>query len=112
MKKKTVKKLSLFVVLCMLLSLMSFAAETEQKTDWGAKLDEALALHKMHGLYSNEETDYVREALIEMFEENPSFFYEFINKIYGKDDRYSKYITAQKYDETYSTEIRWSESVS
>ena len=103
MKKKTARVVALVCAFCMLLSIVSFAAE-EKKTDWGAKLDEALALHQLHGLYSNEETDYVREALIEMFEEDPEFFYEFINRIYGKDDRYSKYITAQKYDEAYSTE--------
>ncbi|MBQ6901398.1 MAG: PDZ domain-containing protein [Oscillospiraceae bacterium] len=97
MKTKIVKSMAAFLALIMLLCTAAFAADV----DYGAKLDEALGIYKSYGLYSDDNTDYVRETLIEMFEEDPSLFYDFVNRIYGRDDRYSKFLTPEKYEETY-----------
>ncbi|MBQ7054949.1 MAG: PDZ domain-containing protein, partial [Oscillospiraceae bacterium] len=97
MKRKALKTIALVLAVAMSLSLCAFAAEV----DYGKKLDEALALYKDNGLYSNNDTDYVREALLEMFEEDAELFYKLVNKIYGRDDRYSKYMTPEKYEESY-----------
>lgn len=97
MRKNTIKRTALVLALVMSISCFAFAADV----DYGAKLDEALALYRGYGLYADNDTDYVREALIEMFEENPELFYTLINKIYGRDDRYSKYLTPEEYDESY-----------
>ncbi len=97
MRKTTIKGVALIISLIMSLSCFAFAADV----DYGAKLDEALALYLNHSMYSNNETDYVREALIEMFEENPELFYTLINKIYGRGDRYAKYLTPEDYDKSY-----------
>lgn len=98
MKKKFLQKTALLLALIFALTTISFAAET----DYGEKLDEALALYHKYGLYSDDQADYVREALIELFEEDESLFYKFINKIYGKNDRYSKYMTPEAYDTAYN----------
>ncbi len=98
MKKKFLQRISLLLVFVFALATISFAAEK----DYGEKLDEALALYTKYGLYSDDEADYVREALIELFEEDESLFYKFINKIYGKNDRYSKYMTPEAYDDAYN----------
>ena len=100
MRKNVLQKIALLLALVFALTTVSFAAEK----DYGEKLDEALAIYQKYGLFSNDETDYVREALIELFEEDESLFYKLINKIYGKDDRYSKYMTPEAYDENYSME--------
>ncbi len=92
--------ISLLLALCMMLSCTAFAEEV----DYGEKLDEALKIYRDHGLYSDEDTDYVREALIEMFEEDPSLFYDLINRIYSRDDRYSHYMTPEEYEESFAQE--------
>lgn len=97
MKRNALKKIALLLAVVMSLTLCAFAAEV----DYGKKLDEALALYRNNGLYSDNETDYVREALIEMFGEDPDLFYTLVNKIYSRDDRYSKYMTPQVYEQAY-----------
>ncbi len=87
------------LALCTVFSLAAFAAE--EKIDYGAKLDRALELYIKHGLFSDEDTDYVREALIKLFEEDDTLFYKFVNSIYESNDRYSHYMAPEVYDEAY-----------
>ncbi len=96
--KRCFKKIALLLAMCMMLSCLAFAEDV----DYGEKLDEAVRLYREHGLYSNEDTDYVREALIEMFEEDSELFYELVNKIYSREDRYSHYMTPEQYETNFA----------
>jgi len=98
MKKKLIRTLAL--CLSLILSLSVFAAAAEE-IDFGAKFDEAMDIYTSLHLYSDPEVDYVREALIATFNENPDFFYEFMNRIYESRDRYSHYMAPQKYEQSY-----------
>ena len=100
MKKKVLKIVSVLVALVMSLSAFVFAAEV----DYEYKLNEALAIYRNFGLFSDDDTDYVKEALIEMFEESPELFYTLVNKIYERDDRYSHYMSPEEYEESYVME--------
>ncbi|MBR5542744.1 MAG: PDZ domain-containing protein [Oscillospiraceae bacterium] len=97
MKRKWQKRCALVLALCMMLSAVALAADV----DYGAKLDEALEIYRKNGLFADNKTDYVREALVEMFKEDPQLFYTLVNKIYERDDRYSHYLKAQDYGEMY-----------
>lgn len=92
--KRGFKKIALLLAVCMMMSCLAFAEDV----DYAEKLDEAVRLYRENGLYADEETDYVKEALVELFEENPEFFYEFVNKIYSREDRYSYYMTPEEYE--------------
>ncbi|MBQ6847216.1 MAG: PDZ domain-containing protein [Oscillospiraceae bacterium] len=98
--KRGFKITALLLALCMMLSCFAFAEEV----DYGEKLDEAVKIYRENGLYADEETDYVREALIEMFEEDPELFYELVNRIYSREDRYSYYMTPEEYETSFSLE--------
>ncbi len=97
MKRKLLKKTALILALVFSLSVFSFAAEI----DYGAALDEAIGIYRENSLFGNPNTDYIRQALIDSFEENPDFFYDFLNKIYEKNDRYSHFMAPQTYDSAY-----------
>lgn len=97
MKKKFAKKVALLLSLVMLLSSFAYAAEV----DFEAKFDEALDIYRSRSLFGNSQTDYVKDALVEIFEEYPDFFYEFMNKIYMKNDRYSYYLAPEVYEEKF-----------
>ncbi len=100
MKKVSMLRVaSLVLVFALSFSLCAFAAE--EKVDYGAKLDEARSLYANYGLFSDGKTDYIREALISMFEEDESLFYEFMEKIYSSRDRYSHYMKPEVYDVSY-----------
>ncbi len=98
MKKSHIRKVALILALTLALSVCALAAE---EIDYGAKLDEALSIYKNYSLFGNEDTDYIRDALIASFEENPDFFYDFMNKIYEKNDRYSHYLEPTTYEAAY-----------
>lgn len=99
MKKKVLKTLALTLALVLSLSLFAFAAEEE--VDYGLKYDEALAIYNSHTLFDIEGEDYIRDILISFFEEDPDFFYEFMNRVYERHDRYSHYMAPQKYEQSY-----------
>ncbi len=99
MKRTFAKKTALLLALVFALSSFAFAAEI----DYGAALDEAIELYRSHSLFGNPDTDYIRDALVETFEDDPDFFYEFMSKIYEKNDRYSHYMAPQKYDVAYGS---------
>ncbi len=98
MKKSLLRKIALVLVLCFSLSVLAFAAD---EIDFGKKFDEALSIYTSMTLFAEKEIDYIREALIESFEADPDFFYEFMNRIYEKNDRYSHYMAPQKYEASY-----------
>lgn len=91
--------IAIALLVCTVFSLAAFAAE--EKVDYGAKLDRALGLYIDYGLFSNDETDYVRDALIKLFEEDGTLFYKFMNSIYESNDRYSHYMAPEVYDNAY-----------
>ncbi len=95
--KKAVRITAVFLSVCMVLSSIAFAAET----DYGAKLDEAMEIYRGYGLFSDKNTDYIREALIELFKEDDSLFYKLMEKVYSRSDRYSHYLSPQSYDDKY-----------
>ena len=97
MKRRFLKIPALILALLMLLSSFAFAGEI----DYGAALDEAVGLYRSNSLFGNPDTDYIRDALIETFEEDPDFFYDFMNKIYEKNDRYSHYMAPKAYEVAY-----------
>lgn len=97
MKRRFLKIPALILALLMLLSSFAFAGEI----DYGAALDEAVGLYRSNSLFGNPDTDYIRDALIETFEEDPDFFYDFMSKIYEKNDRYSHYMAPKSYEVAY-----------
>lgn len=99
MKRSFIRKIALLLALSISLSLCAFAAE--ETVDFAKKFDEALSLYENYSLFADENTDYIREALIASFEEDPEFFYSFMNKIYEKNDRYSHYLAPSKYEQAY-----------
>ncbi len=102
MKKRGILKVAaIALLLCTVFSLVATAAE--EKTDYGAKLDIALGLYQSYGLFSDEDTDYIREGLIELFEEDETLFYKLMEKIYSSSDRYSHYMAPEVYDKSYTT---------
>ena len=98
MKKSLLRSIALVLALCLSLSLFAFAAD---EVDYGKKFDEAFGIYTSLTLFKENEIDYIREALIESFEADPDFFYEFMNRIYEKNDRYSHYMAPQKYEASY-----------
>ncbi len=102
MKRKVMRSASLVLCVIMLLSCVAFATDSE--VDYEAKLDEAIELYRKNSLFGNEDTDYIKDALVEMFEEDDEFFYEFMDRIYSKNDRYSAYMSPTTYEESYELE--------
>ena len=104
MKKRGFLKIAALVLaFCTFFSLAAAAVE-ENKTDYGAKLDFAIELYKSYGLFADENTDYIREGLIKLFEEDDELFYKFMDTIYNSGDRYSHYMAPEVYDRSYITE--------
>ena len=93
MKKKALRSLALTLALVLSLSVFAFAAE---EVDYGLKYDEALTIYNSYTLFDIEGEDYIRDTLISFFEEDPEFFYEFMNRVYGRHDKYSYYLAPQK----------------
>ncbi len=98
MKKSLLRIVALVLALCSALSVFAFAAD---EIDFGKKFDEALGIYSSLSLFATPDSDYIRDALIECFEEDPDFFYEFMSKIYEKNDRYSHYMAPQSYEASY-----------
>ena len=98
MKKKALKILALTLALVSALSSFAFAAE---EVDYGKKYDEAISIYENHSLFATENDDYIRDILVSFFEEDPEFFYEFMNRVYERNDRYSHYMAPQKYEQSY-----------
>ncbi len=101
MKKNVLKVLALTLALILSLSVFAFAAED---VDYGLKYDEALAIYDSYTLFDTEGEDYIRDTLISFFEEDPEFFYEFMNRVYERNDRYSHYMAPQKYEQSYGNQ--------
>ncbi len=102
-KTRFLKIAALLLAFCTVFSFVAMAAEEEKEVDYGAKLDVALELYKTYGLFSDENTDYIREGLIELFKEDETLFYKLMDKIYNSEDRYSHYMAPEVYDESYVT---------
>ncbi|MBQ9985459.1 MAG: PDZ domain-containing protein [Oscillospiraceae bacterium] len=100
MKKGFIRSVATLLAVVMMLALCAAAADV----DYNAKIDEALDIYKSFGLFSNDDTDYLREAIVEMMEEDPNLFYEIMERIYSRDDRYSHYLSSEGYEENYQSE--------
>ncbi len=98
MKKKALKILALTLALVSALSSFAFAAE---EVDYGKKYDEAIAIYNNKSLFATEDDSYIRDILVSFFEEDPEFFYDFMNRVYERNDRYSHYMAPQKYEQSY-----------
>lgn len=98
MKKNALRTLALTLALVLSLSVFAFAAE---EVDYGTKYDEALSIYNSNILFDIEGEDSVRDTLISFFEEDPEFFYEFMNRLYGRHDNYSHYLAPQQYEQGY-----------
>ncbi|MBR3848428.1 MAG: PDZ domain-containing protein [Oscillospiraceae bacterium] len=98
MKRKPLKIIALALALVLSLSVFAFAAE---EVDYGKKYDEALSIYNSNILFDIEGEDYIRDTLVSFFEEDPDFFYEFMNRVYERHDRYSHYMAPQKYEQSY-----------
>ncbi len=101
MKKKALKVLALTLALVSVLSSFAFAAE---EVDYALKYDEAIAIYENYSLFTTENEDYIRDILISFFEEDPEFFYDFMNRVYERNDRYSHYMAPQKYEQSYGNQ--------
>lgn len=95
--KRMLRITAVILAVCTALASIACAAET----DYGAKLDEALEIYRGFGLFSDNDTDYVREGLIELFKEDDSLFYKLMEKIYSRNDRYSHYLAPDAYEDKY-----------
>lgn len=101
MKKNILKTAALTLALILSLSVFATAAE---EVDYGVKFDEAVSIYDSFSLFSTEDEDYIRDTLITFFEEDPDFFYEFMNRVYERNDRYSHYMAPQKYEQSYGNQ--------
>ena len=101
MKKKALKILALTLALVSALSSFAFAAE---EVDYGKKYDEAIAIYNNSSLFATEDDSYIRDVLVSFFEEDPEFFYDFMNRVYERNDRYSHYMAPQKYEQSYGNQ--------
>lgn len=99
MKKSFIRGAALVIAMLMLFTLCSAA-----DVDYGKKLDEALDIYYDFGLFSDKNRDYLRETIVEMMEENPQLFYDIMERIYSREDRYSHYLSSEGYDNMYESE--------
>ena len=87
--------------LIMVLTFGVFATSMTTRKEYEERLDAIVNYIKEVNINSSKDDDPIKRTVLDMFEKDPEFYYEFMENMLSSYDRYSHYLSSEKYNQMY-----------